>query len=169
MRFDKKIFFRIIFISALLILLIMPGSVACSIDAMVNETYTGTSSLKVRDIRIDEMEVESIGILDVKMENSYDVSQQSISSIADELNNPFKPFYTEDEDSVEKNILILEGIHTEGDDSYCDLRFNDSMYLLTAKQVFNEIYMIQAINETSVSILKGDEVLTLFIGDMLRD
>ncbi len=146
----------------------MPGSVACSINAMAKETYTGTSSLKVRDIRIDEMEVESIGTLDLKMENSYDVNRP-ISSIADELNNPFKPFYAEDEDSAEKNILILEGIYTEDDKSYCELRFNDRMYLLTVKQVFNEIYMIQAINKTSVSILKGDEILTLFIGDMVRD
>ncbi len=141
---------------------------ACSIDAMLEETYDSASSLKVRDVKIDEMEVESIRTLDMKMENSYDINQ-SISSIADELNNPFEPFYTEDTDSAEKNILILESIYTEDEDSYCELKFNDHVYLLTVEDVFNKIYMIQAINETSVIILKGDEVLTLFIGEMVHD
>ncbi|MCD4670400.1 MAG: hypothetical protein K8S14_08135, partial [Actinomycetia bacterium] len=105
---------------------------------------------------------------DVEMESSYDINQ-SISSIADELNDPFKPFYTIGEESTEKNIFILESIYTEGEDSYCELKFNDHIYLLTVEDIFNETYMVQAINETSVIILKGDEVLTLFIGEMVHD
>ena len=168
MRSNKKIFFRIKFIPVFFILLVIPITGACSINTIVNETYAGTSSLRVRDVNIDEMEVESIKTLSGEMEKSYDINQ-SISTIADELNNPFKPFYIKEEDTAEKNILILVSIYTEDNDNYCELKFNDHIYLLTVEDIFNETYMVQAINETSVIILKGDEILTLFIGEMVHD
>ena len=49
------------------------------------------------------------------------------------------------------------------------IKFNDHTYILTALDTFYDVYMIQSINETSVIILKGDEVLTLFIDEMVQD
>lgn len=166
---NKKIFFGIKIIIVLFVLLIIPGTGGCSINAIVRETYAGISSPRLRDVSIDEMEVESIKTLKRKMENNYDINQ-SISTIADELNNPFKPFFIEEEeDTAEKNILILESIYTKDNESYCEIKFNDHLYLLIEEAIFNDIYKIQSINDGSVIILKGDEVLTLFIGEMLYD
>ncbi len=169
MKTNKKIFFGIKIIIILIVLLIIPIFSGCSINAMINETYAGVSSPGLRDINIDEMEVESIRSLSQEMEKSYDINQ-SISTIADELNDPFKSFYAEEEeDAADKNILILENIYTEDGYSYCEIKFNDYTHILAVDDVFNNIYKIQSINEASVIILKGDEILTLFIGEMLHD
>jgi hypothetical protein len=141
---------------------------SCSLNRMIRETYSNESSLKLRDIEIDENEVESIKALETDMEKSYDIKTE-ISSIADELNNPFEPFYIEQEVEGETNILMLESIYFEDDIGYCEIKFNDFTYLLTAQDIFNETYMVQSINESSVIILKGDEILTLLIGEMVQD
>ena len=63
----------------------------------------------------------------------------------------------------------LEDIYTKDGDSFAEVKLNDFTYLLTIGDIFLEIYQIHAINDTSVVILKGDEVLTLFIGEMAYD
>ena len=142
---------------------------SCSISNIVSETYSpGEQSLKLRDIKIDEKEVESITVLEGEMEQNYDISK-GISTIADELENPFEPFFIINEDDTQKNILILEAITINEGNSFSEIKFNDFTYLLTEGDIFLEIYQIQSINDTSVIILKGDEVLTLHIGDMIYD
>jgi len=169
MRNNKKIFFGIKLIMISIVLLMIPVFGGCSINAMISETYAGVSSPGLRDISIDEMEVESIRTLKREMEKSYDINQ-SISTIANEINDPFKPFFIKEmEDIAEKNILILENIYNEDGDSYCELKFNDHKYVLIIDDIFNDIYKIQSINEASVIILKGDEILTLFIDEMFYD
>ncbi len=136
---------------------------------IVSETYRpGDETLRLGDIKIDDKEVESITVFEGEMEQSYDISQ-GISTIADELENPFEPFFITDEDNTQKNILILEGITTRDGINFSEIKFNDFTYLLTEGDIFLEIYQIQSINDTSVIILKGDEVLTLHIGDMIYD
>lgn len=166
---SKNRFFIFRFI-IIIIILMVPAMGSCSINAMLDETYSGISGPAIRDgISIDEMEIESIRTIDREMEKSYDINQ-SISKIADELNDPFKSFYFEDEkDLLSKNILSLENIYTEDGDKFCEIKFNDQLYLLKEDIVFNDIYMVQSINEGSVIILKGDEVLTLIIGGKLLD
>jgi hypothetical protein len=160
---SKKILLSIAFIFAAVLLIS-----GCSINKMVRETYFNESPLKIRDIDIDESEVESIKALEAEMEKGYDVKTE-ISSIADELNNPFEPFYIGQEDEDETNILILKSIYFEDGAGYCELKFNDFTYLLMVGDVFNETYMVQSINESSVIILKGDEILTLLIDEMIQD
>lgn len=155
------------------VLFLIPGILlvlsSCSISNIVSETYSsGDESLKLRDIKIDDKEVESITVLEGEMEQSYDIST-GISTIADELENPFEPFFIINEDNTQKNILMLEGITTSEGNSFSEIKFNDFTYLLTEGDIFLEIYQIQSINDTSVIILKGDEVLTLHIGDMIYD
>ena len=142
---------------------------SCSISNIVRETYSsGNESLELRDIKIDEKEVESITVFEKEMEQSYDISK-GISTIADELENPFEPFFIANEDNTQKNILILQDITTNEGNSFAEIKFNDFTYLLTEGDIFLEIYQIQSINDTSVIILKGDEVLTLHIGEMIYD
>ncbi len=142
---------------------------SCSISDIVSETYSsGDVSLKLRDIKIDDKEVESITVLEGEMEQSYDISQ-GISTIADELEDPFEPFFIINEDNTQKNILILEGITTSDGSSFSEIKFNDFTYLLTEGDIFLEIYQIKSIKDASVIILKGDEVLTLHIGEMIYD
>lgn len=151
-----------------IVLLVLPGIAGCSLNNLLRASYSSGSTLELRNIQIDESEVESIMTLSERMEKSYDISRE-ISSIADELEDPFKPFYIGEETDIAKNILILENIYSEGDTDYCEILFNDFAYILALDDTFNNMYMVQAINESSVVLLKGDEVLTLFIGEMVSD
>jgi hypothetical protein len=161
----NRIIVLIVLVFAIICLLFGNG---CSINDMVMTTYNNSSSLTLRDIDIDTKEVESIKTVNEEMEKSYDISNK-ISTIADELENPFKPVYLLEETEDIKNILILENIYMEDNIEYCELKFNDYTYILSEVDTFQDIYMIQSINDTSVIVLKGDEILTLFIGEMVHD
>ncbi len=164
---NKKlnILISVLFLIPILLLILS----SCSISNIVSETYSsGDESLKLRDIKIDDREVESITVLEGEMEQSYDISK-GISTIADELEDPFEPFFITNEDNTQKNILVLVAITTSEGNSLSEIKFNDFTYLLTEGDIFLEIYQIQSINDTSIIILKGDEVLTLHIGEMIYD
>jgi len=139
----------------------------CSLDQLVRTTYDSSSSLTLRDVEIDEKEVESIRTASTELQNDYDISQ-GISTIADQLENPFEPFYYEEQTDEIKNIFILENIYFENDLEYCEIKINDYTYVLAETDTFLDNYMVQSINESSVIILKGDEILTLFIGEMIQ-
>lgn len=165
----KNIKLNFLIASLILVPVMLFALSSCSISNIVSETYSsGNESLELRDIKIDEKEVESITVLEKEMEQSYDISK-GISTIADELENPFEPFFITNEDNTQKNILILEDITTNEGNSFAEIKFNEFTYLLTEGDIFLEIYQIQSINDTSVIILKGDEVLTLHIGEMIYD
>ena len=165
----KNIKLNFLIASLILVPVMLFALSSCSISNIVSETYSsGNESLELRDIKIDEKEVESITVLEKEMEQSYDISK-GISTIADELENPFEPFFIINEDNTQKNILILEDITTSEGNSFSEIKFNDFTYLLTEGDIFLEIYQIQSINDTSVIILKGDEVLALHIGEMIYD
>jgi hypothetical protein len=159
------IFLIVILLSVIISFIAFSG---CSLNRMVGSTYNNDPSLTLRDIDIDEKEVESIKTMDDGMEKSYDISSD-ISSIADELDNPFKPFYAEEETDEVKNILILQDILFEDGIETCKIKFNDYTYILYESDTFFDIYMVQSINESSVVILKGDELFTLYIGEMVHD
>ena len=165
----KNIKLNFLIASLILVPVMLFALSSCSISNIVSETYSsGNESLELRDIKIDEKEVESITVLEKEMEQSYDISK-GISTIADELENPFEPFFITNEDNTQKNILILEDITTNEGNSFAEIKFNEFTYLLTEGDIFLEIYQIQSINDTSVIILKGDEVLALHIGEMIYD
>ncbi len=164
---NRKIaFFPIIILLSMIICFIAVSG--CSLNRMVSSTYNNDPSLTLRDIDIDEKEVESIRTMDEGMEKSYDI-KSDISSIADELDNPFEPFYAEEETDEVKNILILQDILFEDGIETCEIRFNEYTYILSESETFFNIYMVQSINESSVVILKGDELFTLYIGEMVHD
>lgn len=142
----------------------------CTMGRMAGEIFAiGDGSLELRDIDIDEREVESIRIQEEEMEKSYDISKD-ISSIADDLENPYKPFFeTGGEEQSEKNIIIVESIYSKDGSDFAEIKFNDYVYLLTVDDTFLDIYSVKAINETSVVLLKGDEVINIFINEPVYD
>ena len=80
---NKKLKYLMTLLILLPALLLVLSS--CSISNIVSETYSsGDESLKLRDIKIDDKEVESITALEAEMEQNYDISK-GISTIADEL------------------------------------------------------------------------------------
>jgi hypothetical protein len=169
MNNPKNIKLKYLLASIFLMMVILLILSSCSISNIINETYSsGDESLRLRDIKIDTSEVESITVLEKEMEQSYDISKD-ISTIADDLENPFKSFIVADEDDSQKNILMLEDISIEDGISFSEIELNDFTYRLTVGDIFLEIYQIQSINDNSVIILKGDEVLTLHIGEMIYD
>lgn len=169
MKILKVLKLKLIIILSVTSFLMLLMITSCSISSIVSETYTsGDVTLELRDVEIDEKEVESITVLEEEMEESYDISQ-GVSSIADDLEDPFEPFYLIEEDDEEKNILMLENITKDEENIFSEIKFNDFTYLLTEGDIFREVYQIQSINDTSVIILKGDEVLTLHIGEMIYD
>ena len=87
----------------------------------------------------------------------------------DSVRDPFKPFYIKDEEEEKKNILKLEKIYTRDGIEYAELSLNDYSYLLKEGDTLYDIYLVQAINDTSVVLLKGDEYLTVFIDTVIYD
>jgi len=85
------------------------------------------------------------------------------------VRDPFKPFYIKDEEEEKKNILKLEKIYTRDGIEYAELSLNDYSYLLKEGDTFYDIYLVQVINDTSVVLLKGDDIVTVFIGAVVYD
>ncbi|MCJ7665206.1 MAG: hypothetical protein MUO59_00535 [Actinobacteria bacterium] len=160
-------YFLIVLLMLIAVMLFALGG--CSISTIIREAYSSEDeSLKLRDMKIDEKEVESINVLEKEMEQNYDISK-GISNLADDLEDPFRPFFTVDEDNTQKNILMLEDITTDAGIDSCEIKFNDNTYLLEEGDIFLKIYQVQSISDESVAILKGDEILTLHIGVMIYD
>ena len=68
-----------------------------------------------------------------------------------------------------KNIFELERIYIEDGIEYAELSFNDYPYLLKEGDPLAYIYSVQAINDTSIVLLKGDDILTVFIDSVVYD
>ena len=162
-----RIFLKIGLMSAIMFGLIM-GS-ACSIGNMLEEAFGPQNIIEDMDIDVDEKEIESINVAAQRMEEKYDISLDDISNIADELDDPFKPFYIAGEETEEENVLKLENIYTKDGDEYAEISLNEFQYLLKEGDIFNAIYQLQSINQDSVVLLKGDEIITLFIDEIKYD
>jgi len=148
-------------------LLLVSGS-ACTLSNMIDEVFGSKDIISDLDIELDEKEIASINVSEQDMEKKYDISKD-ISSIADEVDNPFKPFYIEEDQQEEKNILGLDNIYTKDGEEYAEISFNDFQYLLKEGDIFAVIYLVQSINESSVVLLKGDEIITIFIDVLVYD
>ena len=65
--------------------------------------------------------------------------------------------------------MKLENIYTKDGDEYAEISLNEFQYLLKEGDIFDVIYQIQSINPDSVALLKGDEIITLFIDEIKYD
>lgn len=156
--------------AVLFILCILQFASGCSVSTLIEESYQkeGTPG-KLPSIKIDEREIESISASDRKMKKDYEF-ETDISIVEDSIRDPFEPFYIDKEELEEKNVLILEKIYREDDVSYAEINFNNIVYKLKKQDVFgNNNYRVEAINPTSVVLLKGDEIITIFIDQISYD
>ncbi|MBU4482860.1 MAG: hypothetical protein KKG62_02025 [Actinobacteria bacterium] len=141
----------------------------CSVYTIIKESYMSEEKgLELPQIDIDEAEIKGIGKVDIEIKKSYD-PEEEINLMDDSVRDPFKPFYIKDEEEDEKNILKLEKIYTRDGIEYAELSLNDYSYLLKEGDTFYDIYLVQAINDTSVVLLKGDDIVTVFIDTVIYD
>ncbi len=162
----KKITFILIILFSISAFSIFPG---CSFYEMVKQSYVGEEEgLELPDVKIDESEISEIGKEDIDIGKRYDL-EGDINFIDDSLRDPFEPFYVEKEDEEEKNVFKLERIYTKDGIEYAELNFNDYSYELKEGDPLAYIYSVQAINTNNIVLLKGDDVLTVFIDQVLYD
>jgi hypothetical protein len=159
----------IVFVSILLCLVIILCISGCSIFNPVKKTFSGEEeeSLEVPEVKIDEGEIKEISGSEENIRKSY-VMENEISLIDDSARNPFKPFYIKEEEE-EENILTLKGISSKDGVEYAELDFNGYTYNLRETETISDIYLVQAINVDSVALLKGDEIVNLYIGIPVYD
>ena len=68
-----------------------------------------------------------------------------------------------------KNIIELKKILNENGEKFVELRFNDFLYLLTEGDIFADFYSVKEIKSDSVVLLKNNEIITIFINEILYD
>jgi hypothetical protein len=153
-------------LSCLFIIILFSG---CSIISLAKESFTQKPEApELPDVEIDEAEIEEIKKGDTEVRKSYDIENEIIM-LDESLRNPFKPFYIQDEEPEERNILKLSKIFTKDGVEYAEISLNDYNYKLKEADTLSGIYLIQAINVNSVVLLKGDETLTLFMDTPVYD
>lgn len=170
-KINKDINFRTAAIIILTFIFMVISISGCSVFTLIEKTYTAEKDEPViPEVEIDESEINEIERSDENIRKSYDVENE-IGIIDESLRDPFRPFYISEEkdEEEEKNILTLEKIYTKDGEEYAELNFNDYTYKLKEADTLADYYYVQAININSVVLLKGDEVITLFIGIPLYD
>ena len=169
MNKNKIIEIIVIFLVVIFYVAAVPFISGCSVYTIIKESYmTEEEGLELPQIDIDEKEISGIGKVDVEIKKSYDIEEE-INLIDDSVRDPFKPFYIKDGEEEEKNMLKLEKIYTMDGIEYAELSLNDYSYLLKEGDPLLDIYLVQAINETSVVLLKGDDIVTVFIDIAVYD
>ena len=169
MNKNKIIEIIVIFLVAIFYVAAVPFISGCSVYTIIKESYMAEEEgLELPQIDIDEKEISGIGKVDIEIKKSYD-PEEEINLMDDSVRDPFKPFYIKDEEEEEKNMLKLERIYTEDGIEYAELSLNDYLYQLKEGDTLSDIYLVQAINDTSVVLLKGDDIVTVFIDTVIYD
>ena len=169
MNKNKILEIIVIFLVAIFYVAAVPFISGCSVYTIIKESYMAEEEgLELPQIDIDEKEISGIGKVDIETKKSYDIEEE-INLMDDSVRDPFKPFYIKDEEEEEKNMLKLERIYTMDGIEYAELSLNDYFYLLKEGDPLSDIYLVQAINDTSVVLLKGDDIVTVFIDIVVYD
>lgn len=159
----------VIFVAVISCLAVVPYISGCSVYNIIKESFTGEEeSLELPEVKIDEKEIEEIGKSDTGIKKSYDVEGE-INLVDESIRDPFKPFYIQDGEEEEKNVLKLERIYSKDGVEYAEINLNDHTYILKEGDPLSDVYLIQVINVNSVVLLKGDNILTLFIDEVKYD
>ncbi|MFA5014263.1 MAG: hypothetical protein WC549_01800 [Actinomycetota bacterium] len=159
----------VITITVISCMILLPFISGCSVYDMIKETYTGSEeTLELPEIEIDEEEIQEIGKSDTDIRKSYDI--ESEIDLSDEsARNPFKPFFIRDDEEEEKNVLKLEKIYSRDEVEYAEINLNDFTYRVKETDPLSNIYLVQAINDDSVALLKGDEIINISIDEIIYD
>lgn len=169
MNKNKIIEIIVIFLVAIFYIAAVIFIFGCSSCAILKESYMAEEEgLELPQVEIDEKEISGIGKVDTEIKKSYDIGEE-INLTDASTRDPFKPFYIKEDQEEKKNMLKLEKIYKESGIEYAELCLNDYSYLLKEGDTFYDIYLVQAINDTSVVLLKGDDIVTVFMGTVVYD
>ena len=169
MNKNKIIEIIVIFLVAIFYIAAVIFIFGCSACAILEEVYMDEENgIELPQVEINEKEISEIGKVDTEIKKSYD-PEEELNLIDDSVRDPFKPFYIKEEQEEKKNMLELKKIYKEGGIEYVDLSLNDYLYKLKEGDIFSDIYLIHAINPDSVVLLKGDDILYVFMGTVVYD
>ena len=147
------------------------GLSSCSITTLLdNFNIIDSASSDTVKINLDENELKSLEITNQTIEEKIDtVSEIKISS--EGIRDPFLPFFmnSDSENKNQKNMLVVERIYSESSVFFVEINLNEAVYKLKLDDLFGKIYQIKAINADSVVLLKGDEIITLFVNEIYYD
>lgn len=164
-----KLILIIILLTTAFILLF--GLSSCSITTLLdNFNIIDSASSDTLKINLDENELKSLEITNQTIEEKIDtVNEIKISS--EGIRDPFLPFFmnSKGKNESQKNMLTVERIYSESSIFFVEINLNDAVYKLKIDDLFGRIYQIKAINADSVVLLKGDEIITLFINEIYYD
>lgn len=165
-----KINLSYLVIIGVLIIIILSGGCTFigrfSNNLIINDTIPS----EIAKIQIDENELKNLDITNKTLNEKIDTSNE-IKITADKLRDPFMPFYLNNQQGSEtqKNKLFVEKIYSENEIFYAEINFNDAVYKLKKDDLFGKIYQVKAINADSVVLLKGDELITIYINEIYYD
>jgi hypothetical protein len=168
---NKKIVkLSIILIAIISCMIMIPYISGCSVYRIIKESYMGgeEESLELPETEIDEAEIKEIGKGDIDIKKSYDIEGE-INLVDESARDPFRPFYLQDEEEEEKNVLKLESIYTKDGIEYAEISLNDYSYKLKEGDPLSDSYLVQVINSNSVVLLKGDDILNIFMDEIIYD
>jgi len=170
MKKNKKIKLILLILITVFVFLLFNLS-GCSLAALFDNTnFQDSVSLDISSINLDENELKSLEITNQTIEEKIDTPNKiSFSSI--EIRDPFLPFFMNSNSEVEEqeNMLTVEKIYSENNIFFVEINFNDAVYKLKTEDLFSKIYQVKAINADSVVLLKGEEIITLFINEIYYD
>jgi hypothetical protein len=156
---------------AITIFFLLFGISSCSITTLLNNYKLNDSvSSDITKINLDENELKNLKITNQTIEEKIDTPTE-IKVSSEEIRDPFMPFFmnpsTESENM--KNMLTVERIYSESNIFFVEINLNGAVYKLKINDLFGKIYQVKAINSNSIVLLKGDEIITLFINEIYYD
>ncbi len=155
---------KIIIIAFILIFLLTGG---CSSEQIVKQYFIKDSEIKdVPNILIEERKIADIEKIEEEIGGTYEIETGKLEE--QNINDPFKPYYLVEIEEAE-NVIRLDAIYSEEGIEYAEIKFNEYVYKLKEEDIFAENYQVKAINENSVVLLKGDEIITLFLNQIYYD
>lgn len=171
MKKNSKIKSLLFIFLLIIVSLLLFGLSSCSITALLdNLNFDDSASSDIMKINLDENELKSLEMTNQTIEEKIDTSSE-ISVSSEEIRDPFMPFFmnTKAENENQKNMLTVERIYSESSIFFVEINLNDAVYKLKTDDLFGKIYQVKAINADSVVLLKGDEIITLFINEIYYD
>ncbi len=171
-KLNLKILFKNIFkmlacLNILIIIICLAGCTNFSFLAVDIKEEDLKSRIKLENSAKD-------GIFDEQRIQERDIVEKTDSyeeiNISEKVRNPFKPFYmkTGELESV-SNQLMLKNIYSAEKVYYVEIDVNGSIYKLKKDDQFAKIYQVLSINEDSIVLLKGDELITLYMNEIYYD
>ena len=171
MKKISKINLLLLIFLLIIVFIISYGLNGCSLANLFdNFNFIDSTSSDIVRINLDENELKSLEITNQTIEEKIDTSNE-IKVSSEGIRDPFMPFFlnSNTENENQKNMLTVERIYSESSIFFVEINLNDAVYKLKIDDLFGKIYQVKAINADSVVLLKGDEIITLFVNEIYYD